>query len=115
MKAASWVTLLLGAWMAASPFVLHVDPTLSHANEIGGIVMVLLSGWALVVPPQKRLAGSLCLLLGFWIFTSPYALGVVETSVPLANNGIAGALLIIFAVLRITLAAPLPGERHQTA
>jgi hypothetical protein len=111
MKAGGWVNLFLGAWLAASPLVISVDPTLSHSNEIAGIVMVLLAGWSLAVSSRKTLAGWLCLLAAFWIFCSPYALAVVDGSVALANNGIIGALMMIFAVVRTLTGPPLPGEQ----
>jgi hypothetical protein len=100
MKAASWVLLLLGIWLLASPMVLHVDTVLARSNLAAAILVILAALWGLASRPERHASGWIALLIGLWVFMSPYALAVVEGAVPLANNGIVGALLMVFAVLR---------------
>lgn len=100
MKGASWVYLLLGIWLLASPMVLHVDTVLARSNVAAAILAILAALWGVVSRPERHASGWIGLLIGLWVFMSPYTLAVVEVAVPLANNGIVGGLLMIFAVVR---------------
>jgi hypothetical protein len=111
MKSAAWVTLLLGIWLLVSPMVLHNTGTLATNNLASGILVVLASIWALMVAAPRHTAGWVTLLLAFWVFSAPYALNVatVADAPTLANNGLCGSLLAIFAVVR-TLSPHLPSR-----
>ena len=100
MKGASWVYLLLGIWLLASPMVLHVDTVLARSNVAAAILAILAAVWGVASREERHASGWIGLLIGLWVFMSPYTLAVVEVAVPLANNGIVGGLLMIFAVVR---------------
>lgn len=110
MKGASWVNLLLGIWLLVSPMVLHVDAVLGRSNMASAVLAIIVAIWGLVVREEHRASGWIGLLIGFWVFMAPYVLAVVEGAVPLANNGLVGALLMIFAIVR-TLSEPTPPQR----
>jgi hypothetical protein len=110
MKGCSWVTLALGIWLLASPFVLHFGPVLTANDLICGTLTVVSAIWSLMTPPENHLGGWLGVVVGFWQFSSPWALGVIAGAVPLADNALVGTLIIMFALLR-TLSGPLPTQK----
>lgn len=107
MKGASWVYLLLGIWLLASPVVLHVDAVLARSNMASAVLAIIVAIWGIASREERHGSGWIGLLIGFWVFMSPYALAVVEGSVALANNGIVGTLMMVFAVVR-TLNEAMP-------
>lgn len=112
MKSAAWVNLLLGVWLLVSPALLHTSGVLATSNLASGVLVVLVSIWSLMVAPNRHAAGWVSLLLAFWVFCAPYTLNVAATAgdaVILANNGLCGSLLAIFAIVR-TLSPHLPPQ-----
>lgn len=93
----NWINVLLGLWVLISPFVL----AFSNLREImwnnvatGGAVLLLAFGRA-----GGNAGGSaLNVLLGAWLIISPFVLGF-SRSVPLWNNIVLGALIVIAALV----------------
>lgn len=109
MKWASWINLILGIWLLISPGVLHVDGVLMNNNMACGVLAVLAAIWGLIVVRDNHLPGWVSLAIGLWVLVSPWVLAVEGGSVALANNGLCGSVMSIFAVLRL-LPAPLPSR-----
>ena len=110
MRQVSWVNLLLGIWLAISPFVLHVGGILRENNVVFGILAAIVAIWALITPPHRHAAAWVSLLIAFWIFGSPWGLGIFADSVTYANNALCGSTMMIFAVARSLSTDRLPAR-----
>src|SRR5689334_17754247 len=103
MRGTSWVILLLGAWLAISPMVLHVAGLLSINNIGCGVLAALIGGWGLASAPRMHVPGWLGILIGMWVLFAPWALGADAAGAPiLANNALCGSVMAIFGVARAT-------------
>jgi membrane associated rhomboid family serine protease len=74
-----WVRAALGAWLFVSAWVLGTAAeTMAGAWNfwIVGLAVVLVSLWALYMPGEQ-LPHWIGLLLGAWVFVSPWAFGLV--------------------------------------
>lgn len=94
---ASWVNILLGVWVGISPFVLGFSRnTPAMWNNIAvGVAIVLLasvSGW------RNGALPALIVLLGAWLFASPFVLGFSRTAF-LWNNVIMAFVVIAGAAI----------------
>ena len=93
-----WVTLILGVWLIASPWLLsfstmHVP---SYNAWIVGIVLAVLSIAALArVQPWEEWIN---MLLGIWLLISPWVLGFSTNSTVTWNAVIVGILAFVAAV-----------------
>lgn len=93
---AGWVTVLLGAWLVISPFVLgfaHV--TAGIANNIAvGIAVILLS----IAGVKQGLFRAMIVLIGAWLYASAIIL-MVPVHAYLWNNFILAGVVVLSAVV----------------
>jgi hypothetical protein len=110
MKWASWVNVILGAWLIISPWTMGYRTGASTAEDVilGAAVIIV----ALVSMAAMSTAGAwVNVILGIWIIIAPWVLGYAHarTGGPI-NEVITGVLVVVFALLRLA-----SGQRLVTA
>lgn len=96
-----WGSLALGAWLFASPWLLHyaaLRPAAENAWIVGAVIVT--------IGVLSRVAFHLVeefidLLLGLWVLVSPWALLYTGATVPAADAVIVGALILLLALWEI--------------
>jgi len=88
-----WATLLLGAWAAASPWVLQISDPAAVENEVGVGFLVLI-GEVFSFYTLRNWEEWINIVLGTWLIASSWLLGI-SNSTAIANAIIVGALLIV--------------------
>ncbi len=89
-----WVDMVLGAWLAMSPWILGFAATDGGATRNGlivGIAIALLSGSTFLI--YNAIEEWLDLLLGVWLIVSPWVLGSSGNGSVVANFVIVGAVV----------------------
>src|SRR5947209_2931868 len=74
---ANWGNVILGIWVAVSPFVLgfaEIPAALWNCIGVGSVVALL----AFSRRTGRRLGNNLNVLLGLWLVVSPFALRVFD-------------------------------------
>ncbi|WP_045235118.1 SPW repeat protein [Deinococcus pimensis] len=101
-----WVTLVLGVWLIISPYVLGFTGVARTDAVIVGVVVVLVSVWALFVPTSQ--GAEWCdLLLGVGLFVAPWVLDFSPNTAADWNAWIVGALLVVLSGAALPDAARL--------
>jgi hypothetical protein len=103
-----WVNLILAAWLFISPWVLGFahQQRPSWNAWIVGIVVVVLSIAALT---QLQLWEEwVNLLLGAWLFISPWALGFSGSATVSWNAWIIGGLIFLIAACELSSVRQIP-------
>ncbi len=108
----SWLSLLLGAWVAASPWIWgydHVDGAVATDVVSGSLVFVLtLAG--IVLPPFN----ALTILVGLWLVVAPWLVGYGNEGGPVGlSDVVAGTLIAALGVAALVAASRriAPGAR----
>ena len=100
---ANWLTLILGVWLFISPWVLRSSSVGTFGGDawIVGILVVLLSLGALFQVTEWE---DWCnLILGAWLFISPWVLGFAGTSLSAAGDcWIVGILVAAISIWGIS-------------
>lgn len=94
---AIWINVLFGAWVVASPFALDFAGNLAvRWNNLAiGIAVIILT---LANARGFGLLRGVAVLMGAWLFMSPFVLGFSKTVVSW-NNLVMGLLILIGTVL----------------
>src|SRR4029453_16905690 len=108
----SWISLLLGAWVAASPWIWgydDVDGAVATDVATGGAVIVLtLAG--IVLPPLN----ALTVLAGTWLVLAPWIVGYGDENGPVGLSDVAAGVAIAalgIAALASAARRVAPGAR----
>ncbi|GIK87358.1 MAG: hypothetical protein BroJett026_28390 [Betaproteobacteria bacterium] len=109
------VSLVLGVWIAASPWVLGVADALPAAmwNALAvGILVVVLAAIDLDTPAawEEWAMGA----LGLWLVVSPWVLGYAASRPLMASSVAAGAAIVALAAWALYAAGDL-GHGRRTA
>ena len=103
MRWQDWVELVLGAWLAASPWLLGfsgVELAMSNAVILGALIMA----YALVELGIPRTWEEwISLVMGAWLVISPFVLGFSGYRVASWNVILVGVLLAVFAAWAMAL------------
>jgi hypothetical protein len=107
----SWLSILLGAWVAASPWIWRYD-------EVSGAVATdVVTGGAVVALTLASIAfpslGALSVLAGLWLVTAPWLVGYGDHDGPVGlSDVLAGAAIAGLAIAGLAAAAKrvVPGE-----
>lgn len=119
-----WLNVAAGVWLFVSPWVL--DFTGAEIGNPAGIAIAMTAAWnawvlgaavfllsvAATHRPQSR-PEWVNMLLGVWIFVSPWVLGFSRLSPPSWDHWIIGAVIAIVAFVGIVSAGPDRGEPVQ--
>jgi len=94
-----WLNMLLGAWLFASPWLLHYAEDLPRAAWsawISGAAIVLFAAIALYKPKAvEEIANA---LLGVWVAVSPWVLGFAANRDITTNAILVGVLTALLAI-----------------
>jgi hypothetical protein len=104
---ASGGTLVLGLWLAISPWVLgYLTPAALWNSVIVGIAIALLASARLAMPTRVAAVPSwINVALGAWLIVSPFLLNYTLAGVTW-NSVIVGALVAIMAFASGSMATP---------
>lgn len=99
-----WVTIVLGLWLAASPWVIggaaHAEnPEMLWNCVLTGAGLVVFAGWAIASPKEVWQEWTV-VLLGVWLLIAPGTLGY-DIPVMTWNNAAVGLLVSILAIWRV--------------
>ncbi|WP_315831336.1 SPW repeat protein [Bradyrhizobium prioriisuperbiae] len=97
MRVRHWqdvVSLLLGAWLVASPFALGFTGAATWVTVLLGVFVVLFAVEGFIVPSYLEEWGEI--LLGLALVAAPWAIGY-ESSAATTNSVVSGLLVILFA------------------
>jgi hypothetical protein len=110
MKWASWVNVLLGLWLMASPWALGYGYSAAVIHDVVlGIAIGAVALWSVSVPPTQIAPAWINVALGLWLIVAPWMLGIAGAVAYVSTNDPAvGLLTIIFAGIRIVTARPVP-------
>jgi hypothetical protein len=112
----NWLTLILGVWLFISPWVLTSAPAGNWAWDawIIGVVVAALSIAALAQLAQWE--DWVSLILGAWLFISPWVLGFYTSMHSMAWNAyIVGALIFLIGIWGVVAARQAGTTMHLQA
>lgn len=98
------LVILLGLYMAASPWVVHfriTNPDLSINNLLVGLTLAAF-GFGLALRPERMYRlGWMCVPIGVWMIISPWVVSVGHSapSQTIWNNIVVGAVAVVFGVM----------------
>ena len=107
----SWLLMLLGAWVAGSPWIWGYDGVHGAiaADVITGAAVIALSAAGIVLPPFN----ALTVLAGLWLVLAPWLVGYGDEGGPVGlSDTIAGVMIAALALAALAAAAKrvVPGE-----
>ena len=110
-----WANILLGFWLAVSPWVIGGTEHLANAPMVWncvltGVGLSVFAAWA-AVSPKEVWHEWVVVLLGVWMLTAP---GTLEYDIPALtwNNvavGMAAAILAIWKIFKIDIRETITG------
>jgi multisubunit Na+/H+ antiporter MnhB subunit len=103
MRWQDWASLILGAWLAISPWVLGFNDS-DWATWNAVVVGVAIAAYAFVeIDMPKPWEEWANLVLGVWLIASPLALGYQVEAVPAWNAVFVGVLVVLLAAWAMSL------------
>jgi hypothetical protein len=109
---ASAISVLLGIWLIASPWVFDYSEKYPVLNSVlVGALIAILAAIRLVSLRESAGMNALSLLLGFWTIVSPWATGYVANKAGLANSLMVGVLATALAIWSARATATEPKHR----
>ena len=92
-----WVSLVLGVLLFISPWVFSTSMYGSSSWNawIVGVIGVILALWALAFLRTAVIAESISVILGVWLFISPWVLGFAVLSTVAWTAWIIGVLFVV--------------------
>jgi hypothetical protein len=101
MKRFTWITLILGIWLIASPFALgHASTTAATANDvIVGILFLGCSWWIVGGMAQPSVVNWFEVLCSIWLCAAPYALHYERLSHAMANDVVVGIITLLVGLI----------------
>jgi len=101
-----WVSILLGCWLAVSPweigYALNTTAT-NNAFGLGGVLVIFNLISACRIADQGEEIFNI--LMGAWLIFSPYALGFAAEQAPSINAMAVGIIIVGLAVWQLYDAA----------
>ena len=89
-----WLTLLIGIWLFITPFIFGFShTTFAWSPFIMGALVFLFSIWEII--NGKIVAETFNLIIGIWIFVSPWVLGFSHSANAAWIMFVFGAMLIL--------------------
>ena len=93
----NWITLIGGIWLFISPWVYNYSDT-GHAwnSYLFGIAITVFSFWAL--SDRKIWEEWINMVIGIWLFISPWVLGFTEDMNAFWNMLIVSAIIVLMSI-----------------
>jgi uncharacterized membrane protein HdeD (DUF308 family) len=99
-KVASTINIIAGIWLIISPFVLrywHMTAA-TWDNIIVGIVVLVLAAIRVAQPARNLALSWINLILGIWLFISPWVLRYSTDRTPMSNDVVLGIIVFVCAI-----------------
>lgn len=93
-----WVNLIIAAWLFISPWALQVSPEAAMAWNAWAFAVVVGVFSIVALVRAQPWEEWINLIVGAWLFISPWALGFLMMTNVTANFMIVGALIFLLAV-----------------
>ena len=93
-----WVDMVLGLWLAISPWILgfsESDPSATRNALIVGIVVAVLSGSTFLI--YNVIEEWIDVILGIWLIVSPWVLSAAGNASVVADFVVVGAVVAGFS------------------
>jgi hypothetical protein len=104
-----WLTLLIGIWLFITPWIFGFSHTdFAWSPFIMGALVFLFSIWALV--NRKVAEETINLIIGIWVFISPWVLGFSHTANAAWIMFVFGAILIVVDIWGIGITKKVTHE-----
>src|SRR5688572_20869108 len=104
MRWASWLNVLVGAWLVASPWMLGfaADDWAGTSNHvlIGGLVVVL-AACSAVAPRRLHALSWINAAFGAWLLVAPWLVGYATTPA-MVNSALSGVGIAVLALIRVS-------------
>jgi hypothetical protein len=100
----SWLSLLLGVWVAASPWIWGYDDVRGAvaADAVTGTAVVVITLAGVVFPPLN----ALTLVAGLWLVLAPWIVGYGDEGGPVGlSDTLAGLVIAALGVAALSAAA----------
>jgi hypothetical protein len=98
LRTAAGINAVVGLWLFASPWIYSVHPLTNSWNDwIVGAIIVLFSGILFSHPVSARGLSFLNMLLGAWVFASPWIFNYTHSVGWFANSLCVGAIVFILS------------------
>ena len=107
MKSVSWVNLVLGVWLLCAPWALHSTGRAMANSILMGIIVIVIAAASLGARARNHIPAWFKPAARFWVFFSPWALGINRETPIVATSAIAGALIIVFSLVRGSAREPV--------
>lgn len=110
VKTAATISLLAGAWLFVSPWIYRAESMHNAWNSwIVGALIVILAAVRISNPLSTRGISVINMLLGAWVFASPWIYGYMHTRDRLFNSLCVGAVVFIASAIGSSM-----GHTHTT-
>jgi len=99
-----WINLIAGVWLFISPWLFGFSHMgFSWDAFVMGAVVIIFSVWAL--SDKRQWEEWVNLIIGIWVFFSPWILGFSGMSAALWNMLIVGAVVVILSIWALSSAS----------
>lgn len=99
VRVASGITILLGVWLIASPWVFVYSGRLAVLNALSvGALIAMLAAIRLALVQLSLVVNRVNVALGFWTIISPWVSGYVANKPAVANNIMVGVLVMSLSI-----------------
>lgn len=111
------LVILLGLYMAVSPWVVHfhvTNPDAAVNNLLVGLALAALGFGLALLPERMYRLGWLCIPIGVWMIVSPWVVtvGHSATSRLIWNNVWTGAAAVVFGFMLLGITASVTRSRR---
>jgi hypothetical protein len=98
------LVILLGLYMAASPWIVHfhlTNPDVAVNNLLVGLVLAAFGMGLALLPERMYRLGWICIPIGVWMIISPWvvSIGHSATSHVIWNNVATGAVAVVIGLM----------------
>ena len=118
IKTANWLIVIAGIWLIVAPFILGFSGTFLSLNDVvTGIIIALVSLIAIGVSEEGKWLNWINMLLGAWIFITPFFLMSVGNA-GMWNNLIIGIITVAlgaWGVISMSSASSSSSPQHPKA
>ena len=106
----SIVTLIIGAWLIASPYILgYVTQHAIWQQVIGGVIIVAVAAWQLSAP-RMRWPSWITAIVGAWLIIAPFATVYADGAAYL-NQIVFGLIMVGLSIWQLD-PGYVPARRH---
>jgi hypothetical protein len=102
MRSIPWITLVVGLWLLAAPFVVgYWDTFPATANDVAlGVLIAAASLWMVLKADAPGWLDWALMIFGIWAVIAPFTLGYSARTIAMANDVAAGVIVIVLAIVR---------------